>query len=154
MYGNESDIFWAASDWSGGDKHYERNMLKDCVKDDHMNHMAKQYPAAYLVNMCQLHYHAVAPLGSYLYKKDRGHWQENQSMCYRVLGYYDDHKDRGDDFLNEKICKIWAANAEGFHKNMKPDFEIVNSALNHGGCKYWRKSCKDRSKCGGYPEGY
>jgi hypothetical protein len=156
-YGNESMLFWAASDWSGGDKHYERNMLKDCVKDDYMKAMAYNDPAAYLVNMCQLHYHAFAPQGSYLFQHNRGHWRENQIMCERAVAYYKDHEHYDDATLNDKICTIWAANADDFHRNLKADFSQVNSALNHGGCKGYKKRChhhKGKTRCAGYPEGY
>jgi hypothetical protein len=47
-------------------------MTKQCIKDRHMKALAKSSPAAYLVNMCNLVYEAIAPLGSGSNDEDRG----------------------------------------------------------------------------------
>jgi hypothetical protein len=159
-YGDESERFWAASQWANYDKHYDRNMLESCLKDNRLSTLAQTDPGAYLVNMCQLHYQAIAPLGSYFQTKNRGHYAENQLMCTRVAYFYDDHKDRDDAFLNDNLCKIWAAHADDMHKNLKVDFSHINSALRKGGCgayrDWWKHEC-DKGKnvhgCG-YPQGY
>lgn len=160
-YGNESERFWQAATWATDRADYEELMLASCFLEHSMKSMALHNPAAYLVNMCQVLYYAIAPSGSSMSKTNQGHYRKNKSMCSRVLYFYEDNKDRDDAFLDENICKIWVGNMEDKHRNLLHyDWSHVNSQLRKGGCrpykKWWSHECKKGKnihRCG-YPEGY
>ncbi|KAL5406363.1 hypothetical protein PMIN03_007860 [Paraphaeosphaeria minitans] len=181
-YGNETLAFMQAApaSWQGHGEKQESRILETCLKDKKLVGLAKHAPAAYLNNFCQILYSAIAPpgAGSFMELRQKGHYTENQNMCKYVTNFVRDNKDRGDEYLNDGVCKIWASQAKDFHRNFRvnigaflagggffsfitsdkhrKDFSDINSKLGHGGgCHgyrhWWDHDCdegKNWQTCG------
>ncbi|KAF2252361.1 hypothetical protein BU26DRAFT_562107 [Trematosphaeria pertusa] len=162
-YGNESELFWSASNWQGRQKKHEYAMLYNCLHGPLMA-PAQQAPAAYLVNMCKVKHRAVAPPGggSHQQEKNKGNYAHNLRACNLYIRFYEENQHRDDRWLDDNTCKLWAANADDFHRGTnykRPDMSYVNHYVDDGGCSGYRrrwKECEKGKKIGrcGYPAGY
>lgn len=161
-YGSESARFWSASNWAGREKENEYKYIMDC-RDGPLKSLIDQYPAAYMINMCQAIMTIAPPgTGSYQEKKNKGSYSQNILAYNKFMQYYRDNSHQSNQFLNENMCKLWSKYSDNWHRggNKKnQDFSYVNHDLSHGGCKnwkdHWKKTCKKGKKmwCG-FPDGY
>ncbi|KAF2796735.1 hypothetical protein K505DRAFT_334902 [Melanomma pulvis-pyrius CBS 109.77] len=160
-YGSESARFWSASNWAGGQKKNEYKYIMDC-RDGPLKSLIDQYPAAYMINMCQAILTIAPPgTGSYQEKKNKGSYSQNVLACNKFMQYYRDNSRQSDQFLDENMCKLWSKYSDNWHRggNKKhQDFSYVNHDLSHGGCKkwkkYWKKTCKKGRRTCDFPSGY
>ncbi|KAF2113005.1 hypothetical protein BDV96DRAFT_579566 [Lophiotrema nucula] len=150
QYGDESDMFWAASSWaSDGGKKDEYKIIRECIQ--HLSGLSHSNPAAFLVNMCQVFFHAAVPprTGSHQEHDNKGYYQDNLRMCDSVLEHYKNNKHQSDKDLDHDICRIWGLQNHGHHKaGFNEDFTYVNDRLADHACHDYRH-CQhhDGRKC-------
>jgi hypothetical protein len=161
MYGNETELFLSATDWSGRHKKYEYAIIGECI--DQLHHLADRNPAAFMINTCNVVYKGVARpgTGSHQELRNKGHYKENYEACKIYWRFYDDHKGGSDDMLNRDMCKLWSKYSKDWDRGVDhddKDMSYVNDVLEDRGCNrwkdFWKHDCdKGRRRCD-FPAGH